>query len=118
MANSYSPDNLLDFSNRMGCGIANARRLLDEMDSGLRKRLLFALQNQIFDGEFLSDPIERDPIFRGLIEEAAVRAESNVKYEGRGLCHIIWAEQARILKEENGIDWYSPAEMNPWIMFD
>jgi hypothetical protein len=49
MNNTYSPDDLLEFSKRMGCGIEYARRDLDEMDPGLRKRLLFALHNKIFD---------------------------------------------------------------------
>ena len=53
MNNTYSPDDLLEFSKRMGCGIEYARRDLDEMDPGLRKRLLFALHNEIFDGELL-----------------------------------------------------------------
>ena len=118
MNNLYSPDDLLEFSKRMGCGIEYARRELDDIEPGLRKRLLFALHHKIFDGEFLRDPIERDPVFRKLIEEAAVRAESNVKYKGVGLCHMIWTEQARILKTEHQIDWYSPAEMNPWVMMD
>ena len=118
MNNTYSPDDLLEFSERMGCGIEYARRDLDEMDPGLRKRLLFALHNKILDGELLRDPIEMDPVFRKLIEAAAVSAESNVKYKGMGLCHMIWTEQARILKTEHQIDWYSPAEMNPWVMMD
>ena len=64
MNNTYLPDDLLEFSKRMGCGIEYARRDLDEMDPGLRKRLLFALHNEIFDGELLRDPIELDPVFK------------------------------------------------------
>ncbi|MFH1173013.1 MAG: hypothetical protein V1692_00615 [bacterium] len=36
----------------------------------------------------------------------------------RGLCHIIWRHQKRILKEKHNIDWKSPAEENPHIIFD
>lgn len=118
MQNTYTPDDLMEFSNAMGCNIADARTTLDEMDPGLRKRLLFALHNQIYDGEFLRDPIEMDPVFSGYIEAAAAEAKSNVRYKGMGLCHFIWEEQARILKEKYGLDWYSPAEMNPWVMMD
>ena len=35
-----------------------------------------------------------------------------------GSCHRIWALQKRILKEEYGITWYSPSELNPDIKFD
>ena len=37
---------------------------------------------------------------------------------GMGFCHVIWRHKKRILKEQYGIDWKSPAEMNPHIWYD
>jgi hypothetical protein len=36
-------------------------------------------------------------------------------------CHLtpfIWRRQIEILKEEHGITWYSPREMNPSVIYD
>ncbi len=37
---------------------------------------------------------------------------------GMGFCHLVWAEKKRILWEEYGIDWKTPAERYPGIIFD
>ena len=34
-----------------------------------------------------------------------------------GLCHKIWARKVE-LYEERGYKWYSPAAMNPFILYD
>ena len=38
--------------------------------------------------------------------------------QGMGFCHTYWAEKKRILKEDYGIEWYTPAECNPTTMYD
>ena len=35
-----------------------------------------------------------------------------------GYCHRYWALKKQILKREYGIDWKSPAELNPGVIFD
>ena len=35
-----------------------------------------------------------------------------------GYCHKYWAVKKRILKEEYGIDWLSPAEKESGVSFD
>ena len=35
-----------------------------------------------------------------------------------GCCHRLWLLQKHILKEKYGITWYTPAELNPDIIFD
>lgn len=35
-----------------------------------------------------------------------------------GYCHLYWATKKRILKEKYSIDWKSPAELNPHILYD
>lgn len=34
-----------------------------------------------------------------------------------GICHIIWARK-KVLYNQNGYKWYSPAEMHPEIIYD
>jgi hypothetical protein len=35
-----------------------------------------------------------------------------------GYCYMVWEKQKKILKKRHGIDWKSPDEMNPTILFD
>lgn len=67
----------------------------------------------------LYDPIRDDPNYAWAIKEAGERAkeESGRSFE-LGACHLIWNRKKQILKEEFGIDWYSPREMNPNARFD
>ena len=44
--------------------------------------------------------------------------ENGLDAPGLGSCHGIWAIEKRIYKEEYGIDWHTPQEMNPGISFD
>lgn len=37
---------------------------------------------------------------------------------GLGYCHLYWETKKRILKEKYNIDWLSPAELNPMVIFD
>jgi len=70
---------------------------------------------------FLEDPIETDPRYAGMLAEADVEAERALRgmgIEGLGACHYHWDVKQRFLKEKYGIDWKSPAEMNPGACFD
>lgn len=40
------------------------------------------------------------------------------RHRGLGFCHIYWATKKKILLEDYGIVWYSPAECNPNVMYD
>lgn len=66
------------------------------------------------------DPIEEDPEIARIIQKVdrMVRRRHILRPKGMGYCHQYWAEKKRILRQEYGIDWRSPAEMNPGTMFD
>lgn len=68
------------------------------------------------------DPIEKTAAFRKVSKEVDTEVDKILEAQGilgmMGSCHIAWAEKKRILKEKHGIDWRSPGEMNPDIMFD
>ena len=48
------------------------------------------------------------------------KVEEILKDEPRwlGFCHLYWSTKKRILKEEYGIDWLTPAECNPGVIYD
>jgi len=68
--------------------------------------------------------MQRDPVektLRYILVEKKVDQEVRKKIGNGGYlgyCHRFWALKQRILKEEYGIDWKSPAEMNPDWFFD
>ncbi len=35
-----------------------------------------------------------------------------------GVCHVIWADLKKILNEKYGINWMSPQDRNPTVMYD
>jgi hypothetical protein len=70
----------------------------------------------------LRDPIEATQEYKDAIEKIQPKLdEISKELDERGIemgsCHIYWARKKELLKAE-GIDWKSPSEMNPHIMFD
>ncbi len=39
-------------------------------------------------------------------------------YKGMGFCHRYWSVKTELLRKEYGINWHSPAAMNPGVLFD
>lgn len=84
----------------------------------------------------LHDPLEDDPELQPIFEvvRLQVRQEVDIGHQqqmielqpkvadlfhsGRGLCHQQWIVMKRILLEKYGIEWMTPAEMNPFMIFD
>lgn len=65
------------------------------------------------------DPVEDTEEFKRIADEVDKKVVEIVGPNlGDGYCHLFWAEKKQILKEEYGIDWKSPAEMNMNITFD
>ena len=74
------------------------------------------------------DPQEFDPALREIFRQADIEAEIETKIVAEqffgdsklmmGFCHQLWPTKKRILKEKYNIDWKTPSEMNPDIMFD
>jgi len=79
------------------------------------------------------DPLDSDPayadIIRSISEAATDLAIKDINEEFpylnvtrddlvMGLCHAVWRHKKRLLKELHGLDWSSPAELNPHILYD
>jgi hypothetical protein len=69
--------------------------------------------------ELRRDPIEDDPAARPALEAADREADEVVRHAPRGgKIHLYWDAKKQLLKEKHGIEWRSPAEMNPGWFFD
>ncbi len=92
----------------------------------------FLLKNRIYElffsnqikseNNYISDPIEKNPEFLKIIKTAEEKAEYLLESEKIkkeiGYCHYFWNEKRRILKNEFGVSWLTPPELNPDVCFD
>lgn len=120
MANDglFSTADLFAYHKATGCPVRHAKTVLLSMEPELRSRVFRAVLGQPSQCTVLRDPIENDTATRELVGVAARAAESLVgETVRRGRGHRIWLEQKRILAEQ-GITWFSPADMNPGTIFD
>jgi len=86
----------------------------------LERRIWAASMYPLLNIVVLYDPQEDDSEKRSYIEAAQVEADGSLA-EGPnvlGSCNAAWAIQKQILREKYGIDWQTPAEMNPGCRFD
>ncbi len=61
--------------------------------------------------------------FKAIENKVDIKVSEQMKKEGfkypcLGGCHKFWEIKKQILKKDYGIDWLSPSELNPFVMFD
>lgn len=65
------------------------------------------------------DPIEDTREYRLIEKELEEKIYKRIGKPGKmGYCYLYWHEKQRILKEDYNIDWQSPAQLNPGVLFD
>jgi hypothetical protein len=66
------------------------------------------------------DPIEDSPEYRAIEKELEKKLEAIFRGErrGRGFCHKYWKKKQEILRVDFGIEWRSPAQLNPRRKYD
>jgi hypothetical protein len=66
------------------------------------------------------DPQEDDPKLKNIFKLAEAEVERELADQPRqlGFCHVYWEKKKQILKNKYGIEWKTPGEMNPGIIFD
>lgn len=71
-------------------------------------------------GSLETDPIEWSAEYESCIDEAEKEIMKRLKDvpRGMGFCHAYWSEKKRVLLEDYGINWRSPSDLNPKVMFD
>lgn len=74
------------------------------------------------EGGLRRDPVESDPryaeIFRSIDAEVRAELAADPRYRGAGDFERYWAAKKALLKRKHRIDWKSPGELNPNVMFD
>lgn len=73
-------------------------------------------------GGLRRDPVEKDPryadVFARIDAEVDAQLRDHPRRGSEGFCHVVWQTKKRLLQDKYGIDWRSPDEMNPQVIFD
>lgn len=64
-----------------------------------------------------NDPVEMTDKYLSVIDEIEKKIEAKRTFCGMGSCYEYWNLKKQFLAEK-GIEWSSPAELNPRVMFD
>ncbi|WP_455584479.1 hypothetical protein [Bacteroides sp.] len=102
----------------------NASEVLLNDISTLKRNIRFAdeerLEEIASDGHLKHDPVEWTARWEEIIDEADKKVYENLSNHSRGMgfCHAFWHERACVLKSYFGVNWCSPAVMNPGVLFD
>lgn len=121
---------------KTGMPVLQCKRYLEQLPPADYAKFIAAIDSQ--DGRILHDPIEDDPAYASIFEQVAREAEALIDQQiqerqrelrasgmehmesmvRRGACHGIWHTMQRLLRERHGIEWRTPAQMNPGVCFD
>ena len=92
----------------------------EEFAELLGTEMVREIENNPYTGHLKVDPVEYTEAFENAIDavEEEVAARMNYEPYGMGMCFEIWSIKKAILAEKYGIEWRSPSQMNPRVMFD
>ena len=134
-----SADLIMRLRRATGLPVLAAKRLLLNHDAADRLAYVITTENQTPQSGMARDPQEEDetlgPIIHATLDAvtdrvireydehiAKMRQDSpdvaHFLSNRRGICHRIWHDAKKQLINEHGIDWRTPAELNPSTIFD
>ena len=92
------------------------QRLSDYIDTD---RLSADAFREKYNRHLKADPVERTPEWEENYYEVEQECDRRLKDipRGMGFCHTYWPTLRAVLAER-GIEWHSPSELNPRVMFD
>ena len=107
---------------RVGTQLPNVEALANVDNDELRRRIFLAAEPP-GGSHPLEDPVESDPHAGPTVRRVRDEVFAEVTREygeslPRGICHLIWSLTKKRLREQHGIIWFSPADMNPGAIFD
>jgi hypothetical protein len=134
---SVQADLVMKFRAVTGSPVGEAQKFLSQFSPEQQVDYVDAAEQ--YHGKNLYDPVEDDvvigPLFAAICEEVQQEIElwQQQQYEElavrspeiaelvssrRGLIHRYWSRVKELMWERHLIAWKSPAEMNPWSVFD
>jgi hypothetical protein len=133
LSNSVQADLVMRFRAVTGCPVTEAQQFLSLFPPERQVDYIDAAER--YHGKDLHDPVEDDaligPLFTSICEEVhqeieawqeelADRSPEITEFlaSRRSLIYRYWSRVKELMWERHGVAWKSPAEMNPWSVFD
>ncbi len=90
-------------------------RFLLRFSEAQAQRVIEAYINQTGPTRYdpIEDSVEHSEVFADVERELA----SLYSVRRRGMCHTVWRKK-KLLLRSRGVDWISPADLNPYHRFD
>ncbi len=107
LRNYYIDDGCTDLLNKISASNLLSQESINEIQKNMLKHRR----------SLKHDPIEMSEEYLAVIDEVEEKIDKNRTHFGMGSCHEIWDLKYRFLLEK-GINWKSPAMMNPRVLFD
>lgn len=104
---------------RTGLPILECRRILEHATPAEYQHITGERRSP--DSPYRVDPAEEDPHLAAVLLRATLEVDKELEREDRsimGFCHLFWRTKKRILWEQYGLAWRTPAEMNPHVLID
>lgn len=101
---------------RTGRPLLECRRMLESASLAEYKRI-----GSEYSHHYRVDPTEDDPQLATVLLRATLEVDAEMAGEDRnmmGFCNLFWRTKQRILRERYGVEWRTPVELNPQIIFD
>lgn len=113
------PPAVREICDRTSLSRSVARRVLERFDECKYSEIVGLLIGQSEDRLF-HDPLEDLPELADVFTAAETEIEAALEGRARGLgfCNTHWRVRKQILRDNYGIDWLSPRDMNPSVRFD
>ncbi len=128
---------VMRFRRATGLPVLFAKQKLQQLDP--KEQLACIIDAENHPSGIIYDPLEQDDTAGPIIRDVMASVTERVQLEherridelrmtdpamaeflstGRGMCHRIWHETRLLLESEHGIEWRSPADLNPNTIFD
>ena len=100
-------------------GVAEADKLQKQLELYIDPKIDTDWWLDYTGGHLRFDPVERTPEWEANIYEVEKEVDRRMAGEPRcmGFCHAYWPVKRAVLAK-HGIEWRSPSQMNPRVMFD
>ncbi len=123
--NGITASQIMRYRKITGYSIMGIKRYLQSLPPEKLNLVFQAIEIREQEGKgLLRDPKEKDPQFLAIFQLVTTQVTREAEAERsdlssrRGMYRRIWYLTKQRLQNEYHIDWMTPAEMNPFIIFD
>lgn len=100
-------------------GVKEADKLQNKLDFYIDPKVTMEWWLEYTHGHLLFDPVERTPEWEEAVYDVEKECDRLLRGQPRGMgfCFAYWSAKRKVLAR-HGIEWRSPHQMNPRVMFD